>query len=177
MMFAMLTKLLHSPYSKCMKKYKIILLFGFCAVLLSVFSACGPKDGRTTETITTSTTPGPQSVSLVTGEVSVDAETNYVTTFTVDANMTEVTVEGNFRTVDGRPNIEVYIMDDATYTAWLRGTNVSTILYDSEKKSVGFINQSIKVPGQYHLIFTNWSAASYTPSQKVTVNFDLKWTY
>ena len=174
----MLTKRRYALYSKYMGKYKGIVLVAFCAVILCVFSACGPPSNRTTaQTLTTATTPGPQSISLVNGDISVNAETNYAIPFIVDANMKEVTVEGKFKTVDGRPNIEVYIMDDATFAEWVKGRNVSTILYDSRKVSIGFINQSIKVPGKYQLVLTNWSEVTYSPSQQVSATIDLKWIY
>jgi hypothetical protein len=161
-----------------MGKYKSIILVVFCVMLLFVFSACGPtSNSTTTQTLTTTTTTGPQSISLVNGDISVNAETNYAIPFFVDANMKEVTVEGKFRTIDGRPNIEVYIMDDATFAAWVKGVNVSTILFDSRKVSIGFINQSIQAPGTYQLVFTNWSGAAYSPSQPVSATVDLKWVY
>ncbi len=156
---------------------KYILLLAFCITFFITFSACSLSSGGTkTQTETTAITPGPQSISLVNGEISVDAETNYAIPFIVDTNMKEVTVEGTFRTVDGRPNIQVYIMDDATYTNWLKGRNIP-IPYDSGKRSVGFINKSLAAPGKYQLIFTNWIEASFSPSQKVSARVDLKWTY
>ncbi len=161
-----------------MDKYKGIILVAFCVILLYGSSACGLTSSRTTtQTLTTATTPGPQSFSLINGEISVDAETNYAIPFIIDTQMKEVTVEGKFKTVDGRPNIEVYIMDDVTFAAWVKGVNVSTILYDSRKVSIGFINQSIKSPGKYQLVFTNWSEATYSPSQPVSATVDLKWVY
>jgi hypothetical protein len=173
-----LTKRRYALYSKYVGKYNGIVLVAFCAILLYGFSACGlTRGGTATQTLTTAITPGPQSVSLINGDISVNAETNYAIPFIIDANMKEVTIEGKFKTVDGRPNIEVYLMDDATYTVWITGHNVSTILYDSQKVSIGFINQSITVPGKYQLVFTNWSKATYSPSQQVSATVDLKWIY
>jgi hypothetical protein len=159
-------------------KYKGIVLVVYFVVLLSISSACGLIKGETTTpTLATAITPGPQTFPLINGDISVDAETNYAIPFIIDANMKEVTVEGKFKTVDGRPNIEVYLMDDATFNQWVKGVNVSTILYDSQKVSIGFISKSITVPGKYQLVFTNWAKASYSLSQPVSATIDLKWIY
>ena len=162
-----------------MKKSKCIAVVVLCTILLSLLTACGQTGVETSTPITSiTTTPGPQSLSLINGEISVDAETNYSIHFLVDANMKDVTVEGKFNTTDGRPNIEVYIMDDATFADWIKGkSDGSTIIFDSQKKSMGFINESIDSPGSYQLIFTNWSPTSYSPSQGVLATVDLKWTY
>lgn len=160
-----------------MSKFKKVILSVFCIILLSILVACKSNNGETTtDTMSNTTfTPGPQVLSLVNKDVEIFARTNYVTSFIINSSMKEVKVVGKFKTKDGRPNIEAYIMDDTTYHAWLRGQNVNTILYDSEMKTIAFIDQEITVPGTYNLIFTNWDDPSFSTSQWVTINVDLEW--
>ncbi len=160
-----------------MNKHKRLIIVSLCISLVILFMACSPPGGSTLPpTTTTPVEPGPHSVSLINGEIQVAAKTNYAIPFSVDASMKEVTVTGTFRTVYGRPNIALYIMDDATYVKWLKGANVP-LLYDSGKKSSGSVNQTITAPGSYQLIFTNWSEPDLSPSQEVSATIDLKWIY
>ena len=143
------------------------------AVVLTTLLACNTT-GK--PTATTLLVPGPQSSSLVTGDISVNAETNLEYAFTVEGTMKDVSIVGSFKTFGGAPNhIEVYIMDDATYKLWIKG-RTARILYDSGSLSNGEVNQAITTPGKYHLIFTNLAPPSLSPAQQVTVSFDLKWT-
>jgi hypothetical protein len=156
-----------------MKKYLRFSLVGVCILLLSVVSACGSK----TTAVTTPTTPGPNTLSLIKGDITVNANTNYDTSFTVDANMKDVKIQGKFQTFGGAPNvIEAYIMDDATYNNFLKGKE-ARFLFDSDKLSTGFIDFALTDPGKYHLTFTNWYDITISPAQKVTVNIDLNWVY
>lgn len=144
-------------------------------MLSAILLACSPVAG--TSTTTTSLVPGPQSSSLLSGNISVDAETNKDYAFTVEPTMKDTSIVGSFQTFGGAPNhIEVYLMDDATYKTWLKG-GTAHILYDSGSLSNGEVNQAISTPGKYHLTFTNRASASLSPAQQVTVSFDLKWTY
>ena len=148
---------------------------GFATGLLTIISGCGTAHGITTPS--TSLTPGPQSSSLVNGNISVNAQTNLDYAFTVEPTMKDVHVVGSFDTFGGAPNhIEVYIMDDATYKIWIKG-GTARILLDSGSLSSGDIDQAITTPGKYHLTFTNYAPPSLSPAQQVTVSFDLKWTY
>ena len=145
----------------------------FLAGLLALISGCNTA----TPTATTPLVPGPQSATLVSGDISVTAGTNLDYAFTVEPAMKDVSVVGSFQTFGGAPNhIEVYIMDDATYKTWLKG-GTAHILLDSGSLSSGDIDQAITTPGKYHLTFTNYASASLSPAQQVTVSFDLKWTY
>ena len=162
-------------YSGSVNKYKRVIWAGFLAGLLTTLLACSPGGG--TPTATTPLVPGPQSSSLVSGNISVNAETNLEYAFTVEPTMKDVNVVGSFKTFGGAPNhIEVYIMDDATYKLWVKG-RTARILYDSGSLSNGEVNQAITTPGKYYLIFTNYASPSLSPAQQVTVSFDLKWTY
>jgi hypothetical protein len=162
-------------YSESVKKCFKIVFTVYCIMLLTVILACGPAAG--TSTLTTPITPGPQSAPLVNGNISVKAGTNLDYAFTVEPAMKDVSVVGSFQTFGGAPNhIEVYIMDDATYTTWLKG-GTAHILLDSGNLSSGDIDQAITTSGKYHLTFTNYASASLSPAQQVTVSFDLKWTY
>ena len=161
-----------------MNKYNRVILLGFSVVLSAILLACSPAAG--TSTATTSLVPGPQSSSLLSGNISVDAETNKDYAFTVEPTMKDASIVGSFQTFGGAPNhIEVFIMDDATYKTWLkRGT--THILYDSGSLSSGEVNQAIITPTKpsiYHLSFLNSYPASLSPAQQVTVSFELKWTY
>ena len=148
-------------------------MFSFLVGLLFVISGCN----KATSTVTTPLVPGPQSATLVSGDISVTAGTNLDYAFTVEPAMKDVSVVGSFQTFGGAPNhIEVYIMDDATYKTWLKG-GTAHILLDSGSLSSGDIDQAITTPGKYHLTFTNYAPASLSPAQQVTVSFDLKWTY
>ena len=126
----------------------------------------------------TSSTPvaaGPQSIYLVNGNISVNAETRTNYAFNVTPNMKNVSVVGKFSTFGGAPNaIEVYIMDDATYTKWVKGLTVR-ILFDSQSLSSGDIDQAIPTPGKYYLIFANYHPASLSPAQQVSTSIELKW--
>ena len=158
-----------------MKKYHRVILAGFLAGLLAVISGCNTAPSNTTPS--TPLTPGPQSSSLINGNISVNAETNLEYAFTVEPAMKDVSVVGSFQTFGGAPNhIEVYIMDDATYKLWIKG-RTARILFDSGSLSNGEVNQAITTPGKYYLIFTNYASPSLSPAQQVTVSFDLKWTY
>ena len=158
-----------------MNKYNRVIWAGFLAGLLTTLLAC--NTAASTPTATTPLVPGPQSSSLLSGDISVNAETNLDYAFTVEPTMKDVSVVGSFKTFGGAPNhIEVYIMDDATYNLWVKG-RTARILYDSGSLSNGEVNQAISTSGKYHLTFTNYASASLSPAQQVTVSFDLKWTY
>ena len=157
--------------SKCIR----FILAGFFTVLLGALSACGPAAGTTT--LTTPLPAGPQSEYLINGDISVSAETRNNYAFNVTADMKDVSVVGSFKTFGGAPNtIEAYIMDDATYVNWLKNRTVH-ILFDSESLSSGQIDQALTVPGTYHIVFANYSSASVSPAQQVTVQIELKWDY
>jgi hypothetical protein len=160
-----------------MRNFKKVILSVICIVLVIVVGACKPNNsGITTDTTpVTNLTPVPQSVSLINQDVEIFAKTNYVKTFIVTSSMKEVMVEGKFQTADGRPGIQAYIMDEATYKEWLKTGNVRTKIYDSGLKTIAFIDQEIPGPGTYNLIFTNWDDPSFSSSQWVTINVDLKW--
>ena len=145
------------------------------AGLLTTLVAC--NTAANTPTATTPLVPGPQRSPLVSGDISVNAETNLEYAFTVEPAMKDVHVAGSFKTFGGAPNhIEVYIMDDATYKLWVKG-HTARVLYDSGSLSSGLVDQVITTPGKYYLIFTNRAPPSLSPAQQVTVSFDIKWTY
>jgi hypothetical protein len=160
-------------YSGFVGKYvRVIIAFLFVAVLC-MLTACG-KGSTVTPTPTVT---GPQSQTLVSGDISVSAQTNFDYAFTVTAAMKQVNVSGKFNTFGGAPNhIEVYVMDDATYTNWLKGRTVH-ILFDSGLMSSGDVDQAITVPGKYHLIFTNYAPATLAAVQQVHTQFTLNWVY
>ena len=158
-----------------MSKYIRVIVAGFLSVLLGALFACSPTTGTTTSTTPLAT--GPQSIYLINGDISVSAETRNNYAFNVTADMKDVSVVGSFKTFGGAPNaIEAYIMDDATYVNWIKGRTVR-ILFDSESLSSGDIDQAITVPGVYHLVFANYSEASVSPAQQVTVKIELDWVY
>ena len=162
------------------KNIRVILAGFFIVVLIGVLSACGSA-AKTTTTSTPLPT-GPQSLPIIDttaatpNYISVTAETNQNYTFIIAANMQGVSVTGYFQCVGGSPNlIEVYLMDNATYTKWLKNPGgQSTILYDSEEMSAGGLSKTNLPPGTYHLIFSNKSSDS---AQEVTTKVDLNWTY
>jgi hypothetical protein len=160
-------------YSGFVGKYvRVIITFLFVAVL-SMITACGSSSTVTP----TPTVTGPQSQTLVSGDISVSAQTNFDYAFTVTAAMKQVNVSGKFNTFGGAPNhIEVYIMDDSTYTNWLKNRIVH-ILFDSGMLSSGTVDQAITVPGKYHLIFTNYAPATLTAAQQVHTQVTLNWIY
>ena len=161
------------------KNIRAILAAFLVVVLLGILSACGSAK------TTTSSTPlptGPQSLPIIDttaatpNYISVTAETNQNYTFNIAANMQGASVTGYFQCNGGSPNlIEVYLMDNATYTKWLKNPGgQSTILYDSEEMSAGGLSKTNLPPGTYHLIFSNKSSDS---AQEVTTKVDLNWTY
>jgi hypothetical protein len=93
--------------------------------------------------------------------------------------MQNASVTGYFYTTGGAPNlIEVYLMDNATYTKWLKNPGgQSTVLYDSEEMSSGELNKANLSPGTYHLIFSNKATADLSAAQAVVTKVDLNWTY
>jgi hypothetical protein len=164
------------------KNIKVILAGLSVVVLTGILAACGSAK------TTTSSTPlptGPQTLPIIdtTGAtpnyISVTAETNQNYTFNIAANMQNASVTGYFYTTGGAPNlIEVYLMDNATYTKWLKNPGgQSTILYDSEEMSSGELNKANLSPGIYHLIFSNKASADLAPAQAVVAKIDLNWTY
>ena len=158
-----------------MRKYLRVILVGSFIIVLSALSACGPTAGTTTSSTPLPT--GPQSESLVIGDINVSAETRNNYAFTVSADMKDVNVVGSFKTIGGAPNtIEAYIMDDTTYINWLKGRTVH-ILFDSGSLSSGNIDQAITVPGLYHIVFANYYPASVADAQKVTTSIELNWHY
>ena len=158
-----------------MSKWIRVILAGFFTVLLGTLFACGPGTGTTT--LTTPLPTGPQSEYLINGDISVSAETRNNYAFNVTAAMKDVSVVGSFKTFGGAPNtIEAYLMDDTTYVNWLKNRTVH-ILFDSGSLSSGDIDQAITVPGEYHLVFANYSEASVASAQQVTVKIELKWVY
>jgi hypothetical protein len=160
-------------YSEFVRKYIRVIITGLIICTLCMMTACGNSNSKTT----TPTVTGPQSQSLVDGDISVSAETNFDYAFTVTAAMKQVNVNGTFRTFGGAPNhIEVYIMDDSTYTNWLKAKTVH-ILFDSGLMSSGSIDQAITVPGKYHLIFTNYAPATLAAAQQVNTKVILNWVY
>jgi len=169
-----------------MKKNIRAILTGLLVVVLSgILSACGSA-AKTTTTSTPLPT-GPQSLPIIdsTGAtpdyITVTPETNQNYTFNIAANMQNASVSGYFQCIGGSPNlIEVYLMDDATYTKWLKNPGgQSTILYDSEEMSAGELNKANLAPGTYHLIFSNKATASPDSpgTQEVKTKIDLNWTY
>jgi hypothetical protein len=93
--------------------------------------------------------------------------------------MQGASVTGYFQCNGGSPNlIEVYLMDNATYTKWLKNPGgQSTILYDSETMSAGALDEENLPPGTYHLIFSNKATADLSASQNVVTKINLNWTY
>jgi len=166
------------------KNIKVILAGLSVVVLTGILSACGSAK------TTTSSTPlptGPQSLPIIdtTGAtpdyITVTPETNQNYTFNIAANMQNASVTGYFQCIGGSPNlIEVYLMDNATYTKWLKNPGgQSTILYDSEEMSAGGLNKANLPPGTYHLIFSNKATSSPDSpgTQEVETKIDLNWTY
>jgi hypothetical protein len=166
------------------KNIRAILAAFLVVVLLGILSACGSAK------TTTSSTPlptGPQSLPIIDTTaatpdyITVTAETNQNYTFNIAANMQNASVTGYFQCIGGSPNlIEVYLMDNATYTKWLKNPGgQSTILYDSEEMSAGGLNKTNLPPGTYHLIFSNKATASTDSpgTQEVKTKVDLNWTY
>ena len=164
------------------KNIRAILAGLLVVVLLGILSACGSAK------TTTSSTPlptGPQTLPIIdsTGAtpnyISITAETNQNYTFNIAANMQGASVTGYFQCNGGSPNlIEVYLMDDATYTKWLKNPGgQSTILYDSETMSAGALDEENLPPGTYHLIFSNKATADLSASQNVVTKINLNWTY
>ena len=166
------------------KNIRAILAAFLVVVLLGILSACGSAK------TTTSSTPlptGPQSLPIIDTTaatpdyITVTAETNQNYTFKIAANMQNASVTGYFQCIGGSPNlIEVYLMDNATYTKWLKNPGgQSTILYDSEEMSAGGLNKTNLPPGTYHLIFSNKATASTDSpgTQEVKTKVDLNWTY
>ena len=160
-------------YSEFVGKYmRFIITVVFIAVL-GMMTACG----KGSTVAPTPTVTGPQSQTLVSGDISVSAQTNFDYAFTVTAAMKQVNVNGKFNTFGGAPNhIEVYIMDDSTYTNWLKKRTVH-ILFDSGLMSSGTVDQAITVPGKYHLIFTNYAPATLAAAQQVHTQVILNWVY
>ena len=164
------------------KNIRAILAGLLVVVLLGILSACGSAK------TTTSSTPlptGPQTLPIIdsTGAtpnyISITAETNQNYTFNIAANMQGASVTGYFQCNGGSPNlIEVYLMDNATYTKWLKNPGgQSTILYDSEEMSAGGLSKTNLPPGTYHLIFSNKATADLSASQNVVTKINLNWTY
>jgi hypothetical protein len=164
------------------KNIRAILAGLLVVVLLGILSACGSAK------TTTSSTPlptGPQTLPIIdsTGAtpnyISITAETNQNYTFNIAANMQGASVTGYFQCNGGSPNlIEVYLMDNATYTKWLKNPGgQSTILYDSETMSAGALDEENLPPGTYHLIFSNKATADLSASQNVVTKINLNWTY
>jgi len=164
------------------KNIKVILAGLSVFVLMSILSACG--SAKTTTTSTPLPT-GPQTLPIIDttaatpNYISVNAETNQNYTFNIAANMQNASVTGYFYTTGGAPNlIEVYLMDNATYTKWLKNPGgQSTVLYDSEEMSSGELNKANLSPGTYHLIFSNKATADLSAAQAVVTKVDLNWTY
>jgi len=164
------------------KSLRALLAVSFL-VLFSVLSACG--SGAKTTTTSTPLPTGPQSLPIIDttaatpNYISVTAETNQNYTFNIAANMQGASVTGYFYTTGGAPNlIEVYLMDNATYTKWLKNPGgQSTILYDSEEMSSGELNKANLPAGTYHLIFSNKATADLSAAQEVVTKIDLNWTY
>ncbi len=163
-----------------MNKFIRVILAGSFLVILGTISACG-SSAKTTTTSTPLPT-GPQTLPIIDSTaatpdyITVTAETNQNYTFSIAKNMTNASVTGYFNCAGGSPNlIEVYLMNDATYTKWLKNPGgQSTILYDSEEMSAGELNKTNLPPGTYHLIFSNKSTDS---AQEVVTKIDLTWTY
>lgn len=171
-----MTKHWHSLYFEYMSKYKLFVIVFSLVAVLSVVSACGQKS-EPAPTPTGPITPGPQSIPLINGDIAVEASTNYELSFIIDTAMKDVKVVGKFRTFGGAPNaIQVYIMDDASWVTWLKGTSLP-LTYDSGRLSFGLVDEAITTPGKYHLVFTNWSGPEVSAAQQVSVNFDLTWVY
>ncbi len=159
------------------KRAGLVAIISFVMLLMvtAAFS-CGPKQSATTSV---PLPPGPQSLSLLSGELTIKSQTNSITAFTVDANMKDVIVKGKFRTTGGFPHtIQAYIMDDATYKLWIKG-KTTPVLFDSGQLSSGTIDQPLTTPGKYYLIFTNWYDGVYAETEQVEVSVDvaLNWTY
>ena len=164
------------------KNIKVILAGLSVVVLTGILSACG--SAKTTTTSTPLPT-GPQTLPIIDTTaatpdyISVTAETNQNYTFNIAANMQNASVSGYFYTTGGAPNlIEVYLMDNATYTKWLKNPGgQSNILYDSEEMSSGELNKANLPAGTYHLIFSNKASANLSAAQEVVTKIDLNWTY
>ena len=166
------------------KRLRALLAMSFL-VLFSVLCAC--NSAAKTTTTSTPLPTGPQSLPIIDTTaatpdyITVTAETNQNYTFNIAANMQNASVTGYFYTTGGAPNlIEVYLMDNATYTKWLKNPGgQSTILYDSEEMSAGGLNKTNLPPGTYHLIFSNKATASTDSpgTQEVKTKVDLNWTY
>lgn len=159
-------------YSVRVEKILKLLMTGTVAAILLMLSACGG-----TKTTSTSLVPGPHSSPLISGNVSVQAQTNLDYAFDVTSAMQDVTITGSFDTFGGAPNsIRVLIMDDATYKKFIKG-DVAAPISDSGPLSNGELNTVIPGPGKYHLTFANSYPAYIAAAQQVKVDIELNWTY
>jgi hypothetical protein len=147
-----------------------------CAIaLLALVAGCRTPAQTSTQTSSPSGTFVPQSRSLVDGNISVAALTNYDTPFNVTTDVTNVKVAGTFNAFGGVPNqIEVYILNDSVYSSWLKGQAVD-LIYDWGKKTTGNFDVAIPGPGNYHLLFSNYADSQVAPAQQVSATVALQW--
>jgi hypothetical protein len=79
----------------------------------------------------------------------------------IPAGETSLSITGSF-TVSGGPtnDVEVFVMDQASYESWANGYQVSTY-FDSGRVSNGNIDALLPISGTYYLIYSNIFSTTY----------------
>jgi len=113
---------------------------------------------------------------LIDGEITVAAKTNYGIPFTVDANMTEVKVEGKFSTLDGRRISRSILWTTQPIKNGLKESVCLSFSIQDRSRSDSLINHSISG----HILVDIYElgvSGRFSPEQGVSAKIDLKWVY
>ncbi len=114
--------------------------------------------------------PTPTVVTIVDGNLTVEATSYKYFNFTVEGTMTS-DVQGTFAVSGNSENIRVYIMDRANFTDWQNAHN-ARMYYDSGEVNNATIAVKVPAGGDYYLVYDNTGSST---SKNVTTNVSYDW--
>ena len=135
------------------------ILFALCLALL-VIPGCGGDDN-----------PANSGGRLVVDEsFTLNGNEFKDYSFSVDTNVEQnVSLEGEFSASGG--NIDVAVMTQEVFQAWVGGGAISSVLYGSGRVSSDRFSLPIEEPGTFYLVFSN--AFGETAAKTVNAEFRL----
>jgi hypothetical protein len=110
---------------------------------------------------------------IVHGNLTINAGSYERYNFTVPSGASDVHVDGTFTVSGGNGNtIKVYVMNNANFADWQKGSNVS-MYYDSGELNSGNVAATLPSAGTYYLVYDNTFSAI---SKNVTTWVDFYYT-
>lgn len=118
--------------------------------------------------------PQQQTVNIVNGLITVNADSYESYQFSVPSGASSVSVSGSFTASGGSGNdIVVLVMDSTNFVNWQNGHSASTY-YNSGQVTTGTISASLPAGATYYLVYSN--TFSIFSSKTVQTTVDLVYT-